>query len=220
MLSFSRSPIPGVAFLCAALTTAPAAAQTRYHVTRPPDELFAAYVRERQALNNQTNATVDLAHVLTHSTEYSPADVEWLLRELEQFALTGQPQWLRAEAVGQLALPGSNRAVRPTTGTFARLDRVYRRSSDPLVKTVVVSAMGTLTEEPRAISFLERVATHESGTFPSAGKALASLLVMGDEGRAVLKRLHDTGAVRDPKARKDLATLAKNGYRVPRGQRK
>lgn len=215
MRSFARLIVAAVGLVCSVLGAGPAAAQEPHRVTRRPAELFTAYVRERQALANKTNASVDLAMVLTHPSEYPRGDLEWLLRELESFALSGQPDWLRAEAVLQLAVPGSTRAVRPVAGSYARLDRVYRRSNDPLVKTSVVTAMGTLTERREAIAFLERVARHEAGTFPSAGKALASLLTMGDEGRVVLKRLHETGAVRDPAAKRDLAVLAQRDFRIP-----
>jgi hypothetical protein len=217
MPSFSLYNIVSVTLLCATVIVGSATAQTktRYHVARKPSELFAAFIRERQALNDQTNAGLDLTHVLTYHAQYPPEDVEYLLRELEHFALNGEPQWLRAEAVSKIALPGSNRSAHPTAGTFVRLERVYQRSSDPLVKTAVVSAMGRLTETRQAIAFLERVAMHEPGTFPQAGKGLAALLTMGDQGRLVLKRLHESGAVRDPRAKRDLALLAKRDYRLP-----
>jgi hypothetical protein len=214
MSSLCRSFIVAAAIWL--LSVAPAAPQTRQHVTRAPAELFAAFVRERQSLNNQTNASLDLTHVLIYHSDYPPADVEYLLRELEQFALTGTPQWLRGEAVVRLSISGSNRAVRPTAGTFARLQRVYRRSSDPEVKSMVVDAMGTLVESREACAFLERVATKQPGDFPdAAGKAMTSLLTQGDQGRVVLKRLHETGTVRDPRAKRSLAILAKHGFRLP-----
>jgi hypothetical protein len=221
MRSSYRCSITGVALLGIMLTVTPASAQTQYHVTRKPSELFAAFVRERQALNNQTNASLDLTHVLTYHSEYPPADVEWLLRELEQLSLVGEPEWLRAEAALRLSIPGSTGAVRPTAGTFARLERIYRLSSDPGVKSIVVAAMGSLIESQKASAFLGRVATQESPDFAGApGRAMASLLTLGDDGRVVLKRLHETNTVRDREAEMDLATLAKNGYRVPQNHQK
>jgi hypothetical protein len=202
-------------------TLSPAVAQTRHHVTRAPAQLFAAFVQERQSLNDQTNASLDLTHILTHRSDYPPQDVEYLLRELEEFSLTGKPEWLRSETVLRLSLPGSNRSTNPAAGTFTRLERVYQRSNDPLVKRSVVGAMGTIVESQQACAFLERVATKEPADFGgAASKAMTSLLIQGEQGRAVLKRLHESGAVRDPKAKHGLAVLAKNGYRDPASPQK
>jgi hypothetical protein len=216
MLSFSRPPIAGAVFLFAMFGVAPATAQTRYHVTRDPAELFAAFVRERQALDDRTHASLELTHVLTYHTDYPPADVETLLRELENFALTGTPQWLRGETVLRLSLIGSSRVPRPTAGIFVRLDRVYRGTSDATVRSAVVKAMGGLTERRQAAGFLERIAKQEPADFAeSQRRALESLMRLGTEGQTSLKRLHDTDAVRDPKAKVALKQLAKEGYRRP-----
>jgi hypothetical protein len=209
--------VPVILFLgSSAFRVAPAAAQKPVHVTRAPAELFAAYIREGRALNDQTNAALDLTHILTHQNEYPPENVQWLLRELEQFALAGTPTWVRADCAQHLALPGSNRARHPTPGTFIRLERVYRTSSDSLVKSVIVGAMATLIETDKASGFLARVAAQEKEDFPeSARKALVSLTLMGDEGRAVLRRLHETGAVRESQAKLALQYLARSGFRSP-----
>jgi HEAT repeat protein len=216
MLSSRRFALAGVALLVAVLSVAPASAQSRHRVTRDPAELLAAYVRERQTPNAKPSASLDLTHVLTYHSDYPTADVQSLLQGLEQLALTATPPRLRAEAAFRLSIPGSHRTSRPLPGMFARLERVYRASSDPLVRSVVVDAMGDLADRREAVAFLEQVAAQHPPAFAgAAGRAMASLLTMGDEGRAGLKRLHETGAVRDPEAKGDLATLAKHGYRVP-----
>src|SRR5215213_1549220 len=92
MHALLRLTIAASAIGCLSIT--PTAAQKGYHVSRTPDELFAAFVRERQALDDKTNASVDLTHVLIYHDKYPSQTVEYLLRELEQFALTGTPQWL------------------------------------------------------------------------------------------------------------------------------
>jgi len=193
----------------------PVLAQAAYHVTRAPAELLAAYVRESQTLNGHHDASTAITHILTHHTDYPPADVESLLQGLEEIALTGALSSLRAESAFRLSIPGSRRALHPIPGAFPRLARVYRESSDVLVRRMVVNVMGDLTDRGEAAAFLERVASEEP---PGgiAGRALASLLTMGDEGRLVLKRLHETKAVRDPEVSMDLSTIAKNGYRLKR----
>jgi hypothetical protein len=83
---------------------------------------------------------------------------------------------------------------------------------------MVVVAMADLVERQKAFGFLERIAVQgpENSDFPGAARrALGTLVAMGDEGRVVLKRLYDSGAVRDPEAKMELATLAKQGFRLP-----
>jgi hypothetical protein len=178
--------------------------------------LFAAYKQERAALNNENNASLELTHVLSHPTEYPMAYVESLLRQLEQFTLTGSPEWLRNEAVLGLALPSSKRVAHPIPSSFARLERIYRRSPDPVVKRTVINAMGSSSESQRACAFLEQIATQDSADYPDAPvTAITSLLIQGDEGKIVLKRLHENGKVRDREARRSLAILAKSEFRLP-----
>jgi hypothetical protein len=211
MLSLSRTAIASVVFLCTVLRVTIATAQSR-----DPDELLAAYVSEWQTPNVPSSAHRDLIHALNNHGDYPPADLETLLRGLEHLALAGTSPRFRAEAALALAIPGSRRAVHPIRKTFARLGRVYRRSSDPLVRSVLIAAMGNLVDPSEAAISLERVAKQDPADFAGAqGKAVQSLLRMGEEGRVVLKRLHETGAVRDPETKLTLAYLAKNGFRRP-----
>jgi hypothetical protein len=57
-------------------------------------------------------------------------------------------------------------------------------------------------------------ADHREGDELSASGAACSGDPRGDwaEGRGALKRLHETGAVRDPEARYELSVLARHGY--------
>jgi hypothetical protein len=208
MLLSSRGTITSVAFLCTTLVSSSVVAQTR-----DPGKLVAAYVREHQSDQGRSAAFYHLVRILTHHADYPPADLEKLLGGLEQVALTGEPQRLRAEAALALAIPGKRGSVHPI-GTFPRLERVYRRSTDPLVRSALVGAMGDLAERREAALFLERIAKQEPADFSDSQKrALTSLLKLDDEGRTVLKRLHETNAVRNPEAKLTLAYLAKKGYR-------
>jgi hypothetical protein len=148
--------------------------------------------------------------------DYSASDLEAVLEGLEHIALTGTPSRLREEAAAGLAIPGSNRAVHPIRGSFPRLERVYHRSSDPVVRRILVGAMGDLVERRKPAQFLGDVALRTPPDFAEAPQAaVQSLLRMGDEGRVVLKRLHESGAVSDTKAKLVLAHLAENGFRRP-----
>lgn len=205
------------------LLAPPADAQARYHVTRTPAELLAGYVREyeREYENDTLRRTGasrgDIAHILTYHTDYPPADVESLLQGLERLARTGNPPRLRAEAALYLALPGTRRAARPMPGIFARLERLYRRSSDPLVRTVIIGALGGLaTDRREAVAFLEcKAAQPREDVAGSAGKALTSLLLLGPEGREALRRLHATRAVHEPEAHRILERMASYEFRLP-----
>ncbi len=170
-------------------------------------------MREYQIPRSGSSAFHDLIVSLGHPGDYADADIESLQAGLEHLALTGQPQRLRAESVQLLALPGSNRVAHPVSQTYSRLIRIYQRSQDPLVRMMVINAMGDLSAQSRAAAFLEGVAARDPlryVTEPDA--AIESLLRIGEEGAAVLKRLHETGAVQHPEARYRLAALDRLGY--------
>ena len=208
MPSFYRTSIAGAVCLCAVLSVGRATAQMR----RPPSEVLAAYVREGQTPNGESNASHEFAQALTYPGNYPAADLEALMRGLEELAVTGPPR-LRADAAIRLSMPGSRRVVRPISGVFARLERVYRRSTDPLTRRVLITVMAESTERQNAAKFLERIAKQEPAHFLEAQyKAIQSLCRLGEEGRAVLKRLHETQVVREPKAKQTLAILAKDGF--------
>jgi hypothetical protein len=68
-------------------------------------------------------------------------------------------------------------------------------------------------ETRQAALFLERVAKQDRADFPdSQQRTLTSLLRLDDEGRTVLRRLHETNAVPNPQAKLTLEQLAKQGY--------
>ena len=208
MLSSYRSSVAGVVYLFAVLSVGPATAQTR----RPPSELLAAYVHERETPDAQPNASRELIHALTNHGDYPAAYLESLVSGLDELAVSGSTPRLRAEAAVSLSIPGSKRAVHPIPGIFARLERVYRRSTDPLTQSVLIDVMGESTARQHAAKFLERIAKQEPADFSEAQyKAIQSLRRLDEEGRMVLKRLHETKVVREPKAKLTLAALAKEG---------
>lgn len=209
--------LAGVLLLAGALGASSAAAQTPHPVQLDPDELLSAFAREHQAPGDRARASLELTHVLTHHADYAAREVAALLRGLERLALSGETSRLRASAALRLALPGSHRSTRPMTGMVVRLERLYERSQDPMVRSVIVSAMADAAERRDALAFLERLAIQAPAEtdFPGAAmQALATLAAMDADGRAVLKRLHETRAVQDPEARYDLWVLASRGYRI------
>lgn len=140
-----------------------------------------------------------------------------LLDGLEEVALGSEPSWLRADAALRIAIPGSRRDPRPLPAIFERLKRVYQRSDDPLVRLAAVGSMANLNDRQAAIPFLVEVASTQDSVDSGglAGKALTALMLMDDEGRTALRRLHDSKAVKAPELRVSLETMAKNDYRIP-----
>jgi hypothetical protein len=214
MTSYRLSVSLGLLLLAEALLAAPSVnAQRPHHISSTPAQLLAAFVRAHET--SEPNAGYDLTRVLGDHTNYPAGDVESLLRGLEQLALKGASSRLRAEAALNVALPGSRRSARPIPGILGRLQGIYHSSSDRLVRSVIVAAMAEQAERPQALAFLERLAVQERGDFPgSASQALGTLVAMDEEGRTVLRRLHKTGSVRDPKARSELTVMASRGYRL------
>lgn len=201
--------------LGAVLTAAPLASQTPHRVTRDPAEMLAAYVREHEALDRRFMAGGNLTYILLRHSTYPAAYVETLLRGLEDLALRSSATRLRSESVLLMAIVGSHRVADPLPETYARLIRIYQGSQDGLVRLMVISAMGDLAVRSRAAAFLEGVAARyplRYVTEPDA--AVQSLLRLGEEGRAVLKRLHETGAVQHQETRYRLGVLAGRGYRL------
>jgi hypothetical protein len=146
--------------------------------------------------------------MLLYNRDYPQARVEALLRGLERLALDGTSERVRAHAAGLLLTSGSRHSPDPIPGSFARIERVFRHSKDSHVQGLLVNGMSVLPERKEAARLLEQVAAQDSYL---AQIALSSLLNMSNEGTAVLKRLHEGKAVRNPHARGDLEAIARHG---------
>ena len=101
---------------------------------------------------------------------------------------------------------------------FGRVKQIYERTIHPDVRAAIAASLGGISERKEAAAFLDRLARQSPGAedFPDAPMtALRTLPGLGEEGRAVLKSLHESKAVQDPEARHGLSVLAEKGYRVP-----
>jgi hypothetical protein len=188
--------------------------QATAQVRRSPSELLADLAGGRN--ERASAAGLAITHVLAHRTQYAAGDVDALLQGLERLAITGSEPQVRAEAAARLAIPGARSDAHPLLGTLARLQRVYAASRDPLVRGVIVGTFGDLAERREAIRFAEDIASRSPEDFTdAASRVIASLLMMGDEGRASLARLNESKSVKDPEAAHSLVLLARTGYRAP-----
>lgn len=177
----------------------------------PPSQLLASF----RGSGGSHGSTI--YGILLHPDSYNPGWLDQLLSGLTALALNADSPHLRAASVSALSLPGERQRSRPVTGVVTRLVQVYRQSSDPDVRGVVVAVMSDQAERPEALAFLGAIATQPSraADFPnSASAAIHSLTMMEADGAAVLKRLHETGAVKDQRAREDLDLIAQRGYRT------
>lgn len=180
---------------------------------RKPAEMVAAFASESSG-GARRQASSQITQTLTHPGPRPQADMDALLDGLEDLSVHSKSPTVRREAAFLISIPGSRRSKTPSARTFERLQRVYRKSSDYTVKSVVVGVMGDLTDRGKPAAFLKTVAVEDS-TGVLAEVAVSALLTLGDEGRAVLRQLHDSNEVPDSEVRQILSTMAKNGYRLP-----
>jgi hypothetical protein len=183
----------------------------------PPAELLDRFASEEVSLVGPDGASSAITYILMHRADYPPATVRSLIDGLEHLALENGNGNVRHSSVRHLSLAGRFSDERPEPGIVARLKRIYARTSDPKVRLGVVTSMGGLAERKEAIAFLDRVARQDpaSEEFPNAGLwALRVLPGMGEEGRAELKKLHESNAVKHPEARHNLSVFASKGYKI------
>lgn len=191
----------GVSLLAFFLSVRPSLAQV---VNSSPDQLHEAF-----RASSTRNAEVFRA--LTQPQAYDLGRLNQFLGALEREAIAGDPPRLRASAVVAIAMTGSRdyRAV-PVPGTVDRMLRIYRQSTDELVRAIIVAMLPTVEGRTQAIPLLERIASEppEAMDFPgAAGFAVSSLGNMDAAGLEALRRLRTSGAIRDLNARRDAEAL-------------
>jgi hypothetical protein len=201
--------------------TVSADGQARGHVTirvnAIPERLLADFVAEVQGKSlGPPMAGLSITHILLNRQDYPKQTVDELINGLERLALNSSDERLSVGAAGAFATAGSRRNPRPVPGIAQRMLRMYQQSRHELVRSVLLSSMGQSAEPQVVIQFIRSLAIRDprAADFPgAASRALATLIVMGEEGRAILQDLHTKGLVRDPNARFELSELAKRNYR-------
>jgi hypothetical protein len=146
--------------------------------------------------------------------EFPPATIEAVLGGLERMAITSESKRLRIAAAVYLASPG-NLDMRPAMpGIVARAARVYRGTTEYIIRYTIVSAMREQAERAQAIAFLKNVALEDSpqdrgSEWPVPFAAVTVLADMGAEGRAALEQLNASGEVRNPRARAFVQNISR-----------
>jgi hypothetical protein len=162
-----------------------------------------------------------LALMTLQGVAVPPARRDSVADGLARVALESPSSESRQAAASYLVLASSRTSERPLSGGPARLVRIYRQTTDPLVRMAILWRADNLAEPGPMLMLMREVAT-QPGDQPwpeidhdPPARAAWNLAHYGEEGRAVLRQLHASGAVRSPRARLELEQLARNGFRLP-----
>jgi hypothetical protein len=107
---------------------------------------------------------------------------------------------------------------------FERFTEVFRRSNDVRFKSGAIGAIIETAdegEETRALAFLRPIASRLDPEFPTLQSQAINLAAQLNTAESVgfLRQLDQSGSVTDERSRRELRTIAANGYRVPRRRR-
>jgi len=165
----------------------------RFPLDKPPGEIMTEIRNGRDH---------DAYRALTGSAQYHR--IGELLDSLEAQALNNAPPRLRRTAVWMISSAGSSPSSPAAHGAFARLARVFARSSNIEVKRVSLTGMTRLVERDKVLSFLDSLARMETNSVADRWLPEYAVMKLGEVrpgGEAVLRRLHAENAVKDPRAR-------------------
>lgn len=218
MRGIFRGAIAAAPAVMLAITAGRAFAQQDKALEVSPADLFQGFVSDGAADGQRSAAqSRRIYHVLLRPGAYGHARLRPFLEQLEGVAVNHPSRHLAAEAAYALSIPGTRAVDAPVPGTVERLIEVYNRTRHGVARAVVVGSMIDQSERAAAIPFLESVATMpRNATGPDLAQRLAiyALASMGEEGRRVLRRLHESGVITEPEARYQLEVIARKGYRV------
>jgi hypothetical protein len=211
------------------LSSVPAAAQVKITVSRAPAG-YVMRVEDRIGVSTSTIPSVPLmledfvektrpgsgmnylSAVTAHRDLFPAATVDSVADGLERLALTHPDEQVGVASLYSLGSLGDAKGSL-RVGNVARLVRIYR-ATDHRRRSAVVAVLGRAGESRAAATFLRSVAVGDA-TDPDgrlAAGAVFSLSVLGPDGVATLRDLHQRGLVKEPDARMMLGGLARQGY--------
>lgn len=153
---------------------------------------------------------------------FSNSEMQVILDSLMHVALSSPDSDERMEAVLEIRSAGSLSRMSEDieyTGVVRRLRTIYNQEPTPLLRDLIVRSLHYLDHVDEKRAFLRMVATETervgSGTelYSLPQLAVDMLSHMGPEGRAVLKELDATDAVKNPRARAELQELKSNRWK-------
>lgn len=145
----------------------------------------------------------------------TPGELRALVDGLEQLARVDEDGLVRSRAAGVLA----NRLAdeeRPEGVTTGRLLRLYREVDDEHTRRGLFRGLALAIDNARVLPLAAELAVQPDGEEDFIGAAMMAvhaLARMGEEGRAVLARLYQEGAVRSFHARAAIHRIAENDFR-------
>lgn len=161
---------------------------------------------------NRWDAPDLITHILHNNGDHPATLVTSLLDGLERLALTPNGS-VRQDAVFLIAAGGSVSSKPPIRGTVRRLVRIYRATTDPLVRMAVVSPLGDAAEKAEAIAFLRVLAVQDpdKGDFVEAPYyAIRTMKHIGAPGHAALREMKSSGRLH-PRVRSAIEGMEKRG---------
>jgi hypothetical protein len=212
------------------LASVPAAAQEKITVSRAPDG-YLIRVEDRLGVRTRLLPSVPrmledfvagsvspgssssfLTSVSASRDLFPAATVDSVAAGLERLALTHPDEHVTRAAVYSLGFLGDGKGSL-RSGNVARLIRIYRATDYPR-RAAVVGVLGRAGERGAAAAFLRSVAVGDTagpdGRLPK--QAVFSLSILGPEGVATLRELHQRGLVKEQDARMLLGGLSRQGF--------
>ncbi|HYW06703.1 MAG TPA: hypothetical protein VE913_07095 [Longimicrobium sp.] len=211
------------------LSSVPATAQEKVTVSRTSDG-YLMRTEDRFGVRTSTIPSVPLIlkqfvdetgsssgmHHLTAVTAFRDlfpvATVDSVADGLERLAFTHPDDQVRGAAVYSLGFLRDGKALL-RGGNVARLIRIYR-AADYRRRSAVVDVLGRAGERGAAAAFLRSVAVGDTigpdRRLPE--QAVYSLSLLGPEGVATLRELHERGLVKESGARMLLGGLSRQGF--------
>jgi hypothetical protein len=149
-----------------------------------------------------------------------PADE--VARDLVELATSDAPQDVRGDAVAALAMAGRPPdGARPYPGAAARLMEVFRGSPDVGIRGVAMTGIAHSASKPVALAFFAPIAESTDPKLATEQSAAINAIAQLDtpESIAFLRKLDESGTVRNHFSLMALKRAAAGGYRLPPPQR-
>jgi hypothetical protein len=202
-MKFGNSDISKAAACVLALFAASSIVAGAQGVVPPPRSTMSAGAQQLLTSfeNRAETGPASLGTLLRRPELYNKKVIDSVVVGLEKLALTSSSPSVRSNAAWNLAVAGSAKMSDP--GVLDRLTRVYQRSHDELVRRSILGRMYQQQNKKGAIQFLMKVASQapdQLGYEEAALEAVSGLSYMGDEGRAALLELKNSGRLKDPSA--------------------
>jgi hypothetical protein len=190
--------------LCGALSVIAAAAAQHSPATGAADALARFEREHREGRPGSRSGIRMVFRILSRESGATASAADSVADGLERMALGSGLPIVRHAAATWLSLVGEASVRTPAPGTVQRMEAVYRRTGDPVVRSILVGRMDRMAERQSALKFLRGVAVQptENADFEGAPwHAVSALARMGSPGLDAIRDLSSRGLLRDETAR-------------------